>query len=155
MAMTHKQRILAAARKQPVDKLPFGARIDLWYNYHSGHDTLPEKYRGWSIVDILRDQGAGIQLRNVRLWETEYHKVEVVTHSDPPYTTTEYRTPVGTVTEKTAYTPEEGSLSPYKVELRSKVRRITRLLSISWRILRLCLTSLTTIKQNRCWVMME
>ena len=117
MAMTHKQRILAAARKQPVDKLPFGARIDLWYNYHSGHNTLPEKYHGWSIVDILRDQGAGIQLRNVRLWETEYHKVEVVTHSDPPYTTTEYRTPVGTVTEKTAYTPEEGSLSPYKVEL--------------------------------------
>jgi len=32
MAMTEKQRILAAARKQPVDKLPIGARIDVWYN---------------------------------------------------------------------------------------------------------------------------
>jgi len=68
MAMTHKQRILAASRKQPVDKLPFGARIDLWYNYHSGHDTLPEKYHGWSIADILRDQSAGMQLglRSIR-----------------------------------------------------------------------------------------
>ena len=68
MAMTHKQRILAASRKQPVDKLPFGARIDLWYNYHSGHDTLPEKYHGWSIADILRDQSAGMQLGLRSIW---------------------------------------------------------------------------------------
>jgi len=117
MAMTHKQRILAASRKQPVDKLPFGARIDLWYNYRSGHDTLPEKYHGWSIADILRDQGAGIQLRLRSIWKTEYRNVEVVTHSDPPYTTTEYRTPVGTVTMKTVYTPAEGPSGHYEVEL--------------------------------------
>jgi hypothetical protein len=53
MAMTHKQRILAAAWEQPVDELPVGTRIDLWYNYNSAHDTLPEKYRGWSSADIL------------------------------------------------------------------------------------------------------
>jgi len=123
IAMTHKQRILAAAWKQPVDKLPFGARIDLWYNYHSGHDTLPEKYPGWSIIDILRDQGAGIQLRLRNIWKTEYHNVEVVTHSDPPYTTTEYRTPVGTVTMKTVYTPEEGPSGHYEVELPFKSER--------------------------------
>jgi len=115
MAITHKQRILAAAWKQPVDKLPFGARIDLWYNYHSGHDTLPEKYQGWSMVDILRDQGAGIQLRSGST-RTEYHNVEVVTHSDPPYTTTEYRTPVGSVTLKTFHKPEEGPQGHYEVE---------------------------------------
>ena len=117
MAMTHKQRILAAAWRKPVDKLPFGARIDLWYNYHSGHDTLPKKYRGWSIVDILRDQGAGIQLRLRNLWKTEYHNVEVITQNDPPYTTTEYRTPVGTITLKTVLTPEEGPWVAYEVEL--------------------------------------
>ncbi len=117
MVMTHKQRILAAAWKQPVDKLPFGARIDLWYNYHSGHNTLPEKYHEWSIADILRDQGAGIQLRLRNIWRTEYHNVEVVAHNDPPYTTTEYRTPVGTVTMKTIFTPEEGPSGHYEVEL--------------------------------------
>jgi len=44
--MTYKQWVLATARKQPVDKLPFGARIDLWYNYYSANNTLPEKYKG-------------------------------------------------------------------------------------------------------------
>ncbi len=117
MATTHKQRILAAARKQPVDKLPFGARIDLWYNYHSQHDTLPEKYRGWSIVDILRDQGAGMHIQGIPIWEIGYRNVEVVTHEAPPYTTTEYVTPVGTVTCKDFFRPEEGTLGAYGVEL--------------------------------------
>lgn len=115
--MTHRQRILAAARKQPVDKLPFGARIDLWYNYHLGHDTLPEKYRGWSLEDILRDQGAGMQLRLASIWKTEYRNVEVVTHEAPPYTTTEYITPMGSVTLKTIHTPEGGAWVAYEMEL--------------------------------------
>ena len=64
--MSHKARILAAARKQPVDKLPFGARIDVWYNYHCAHDSLPEKYRGCNMVEILRDQGAGAAAKPCR-----------------------------------------------------------------------------------------
>jgi len=117
MAMTHKQRILAAAHKQPVDKLPFGARIDVWYNYHLGHDTLPEKYRGWNIPDILRDLGAGIQLRLRYMWKVEYRDTEVVVSEDPPFKTTEYRTPKGTVSMKTIVTPQEGALSPYQAEV--------------------------------------
>ncbi len=117
MAITQKQRILAAARKQPVDKLPFGARIDVWYNYHSWHDTLPEKYRRWNIPDILRDQGAGIQLLFWLRLKVEYRDTEVVVHEDPPFTTTEYRTPKGIVSGKTMLTPQEGTWAPYEVEL--------------------------------------
>jgi len=108
MAITEKQRILAAVHKQAVDKLPFGARIDVWYNYHAGHDTLPEKYREWNIPDILRDQGAGIELRHGYLWKVEYRDTEVVVYKDPPFTTTEYRTTKGTVSMKTMFTPQEG-----------------------------------------------
>ncbi len=117
MAMTHKERILAAARKQPVDKLPFGARIDVWYNYHSGHGTLPKKYKGCSMPEILRDLGAGVQVRLLRVWKKEYNNVDVVVEEDPPYTTTEFRTPLGAVTLKTMYTPEEGPWIVYEVEL--------------------------------------
>ncbi len=117
MAMTRKQRILAAARKQPVDKLPVGARIDVWYNYHAGHDTLPDRDQGWSIPDILRDLGAGIELYHPRMWKTEYRNTEVVVHEDPPYTTTEYRTPKGTVRKKTMFTPQEGPWVEYELEL--------------------------------------
>ena len=116
MVISHKARILAAARKQRVDKLPFGARIDVWYNYHFGHGTLPEKYRGWNIVEILRDQGAGAQVRHLRIWKVEYDDLEVVTHEDPPYTTKEWRTPVGTVSQKTVFTPEEGPWVVYEVD---------------------------------------
>ncbi len=116
MAMTHKERILAAARKQAVDKLPFGARIDVWYNYHSGHDTLPEKYKGWNIVDIIRDQGAGVQTRHMRIWKIEYDDLDVVIHDEPPYKTTEWRTPLGNVSMKTVFTPQEGPWIVYEVD---------------------------------------
>jgi len=116
LVMSHKARILAAARQQAVDKLPFGARIDVWYNYHYGHGTLPEKYQGWNLVEILRDQGAGAQLRHLRIWKIEYDDLEVVIQEDPPYTTTEWRTPVGTVSQKTVFTPEEGPWIVYEVD---------------------------------------
>ena len=116
MSMTHRQRIVAAARRQPVDRLPFGARIDLWYNYHQGHGTLPSKYRGWSMVDILRDQGAGVQLRHGVTWKREYHDVEVETIKDPPRTITIWHTPKGDVSMQTVFTPEEGPVNPYEVD---------------------------------------
>lgn len=116
MGMSHKGRILAAARKQAVDKLPFGARIDVWYNYHLGHDTLPAKYKGWNIVEILRDQGAGAQLRHLHIWEMEYDNLEVVTKEEPPYKTTEWRTPVGNISMKTVFRPEEGPWIVYEVD---------------------------------------
>ena len=116
MGMTHKQRILAAARGEQADKLPFGARIDVWYNYHSHHGTLPEKYRDWSMHQILRDLGAGTQLRLMRIWNIEYRDVEVVTTEEPPHTTTEFKTPLGSVTLKTVFTPEEGPWIVYEVD---------------------------------------
>ncbi len=116
MVISHRDRILAAARKHRVDKLPFGARIDVWYNYHFGHGTLPEKYRGWSMVEILRDQGAGAQVRHLRIWKVDYDELELVTHEDPPYTTREWQTPVGTVSQKTIFTPEEGPWVVYEVD---------------------------------------
>lgn len=117
MAITHKQRILAAARRQPTDKLPLGARIDLWYNYHLWHGTLPNKYLGCNIPDILRDLGAGVQLRQSSIWKVEYRDTEVVTDKEPPFTTTEYRTPKGTVRMQTMFTPREGARVEYETEL--------------------------------------
>jgi len=116
MEMTQKQRILAAARGEPVDKLPFGARIDVWYNYHSAHDTLPEKYRGWGQVDILRDLGAGAQLRLFSVVKEEYRDMEVVERHEPPYIITEYHTPLGTVAKKEILDKSEGSWVKYEME---------------------------------------
>ena len=116
MAMTQKQRILAAARGEHLDKLPFGARIDVWYNYHSAHNTLPEKYQGWSQTDIIRDQGAGAQYRFFSVVKEEYQDMEVIEKNEPPYIMTEYRTPLGTVSKKEIFDISEGPWIKYEME---------------------------------------
>ncbi len=116
MTMTQKQRILAAARGEKLDKVPFGARIDVWYNYHSAHDSLPDRYRGWSQTDIIRDQGAGAQYRLFSVVREEYRDMEVVEKNDPPYITTEYVTPLGTVSKKEVFDTSEGPWIKYELE---------------------------------------
>jgi len=131
MVMTHKARILAAAGKKPVDKLPFGARIDLWYNYHAAKGTLPGKYKGCTEIDILRDLGAGgmvvlggEQVRTgtnpkaklIILWETTFENVKVISSEEGPVKTVTYVTPKGTVSTKTEFNRTEGYLQGYVVE---------------------------------------
>jgi uroporphyrinogen-III decarboxylase len=116
MEMTQKQRILATARGEHLDKVPFGARIDVWYNYHSAHGTLPAKYQGWSQTDIIRDLGAGAQYRLFSVVREEYRDMEVVEKQDPPYITTEYRTPIGNVAKKEIFDTSEGPWIKYEME---------------------------------------
>jgi hypothetical protein len=129
--MTHKQRILAAVGKQPVDKLPFGARIDLWYNYHRVNGTLPERYRDYTEIEILRDLGAGGMIvlggegirsgksgggRIHTMWDISYENLEVAVTADGPVTTTEYMTPKGRIRTKTEFNLTEGYLQGYAIE---------------------------------------
>ena len=66
MTMTHKQAILAAVKREPVDILPFVPRIDMWYNARSHADTLPAEHKGktrdqisfaegWPLYNVLAD----------------------------------------------------------------------------------------------------
>lgn len=57
--MTHRQRILAALRAEPVDRLPWVPRLDLWYNAHRTCGTLPDEWRDASLLDIVADLGVG------------------------------------------------------------------------------------------------
>ena len=117
MVMTHKQQILAAARGEQLNRLPFGARIDLWYKYHEAHGTLPDKYQGWSQIDVIRDLGAGVQYRLfTSLVREEYQDMEVVEKQDPPYITTEYITPIGSVAKKEILDTSEGTSVKYEME---------------------------------------
>lgn len=116
MTMTHKERILAVANGKTVDKLPFGARIDTWYNYHSAHGTLPDKYKGWSETDIIADQGAGAQKRFFSICKERYHDMEVVMKKDGNWETQEFITPVGTCSIKLLWSTNEGPWLAYEQE---------------------------------------
>ncbi len=57
--MTHRERILAALWRQPVDRLPWVPRLDLWYKANRYCGTLPAEWAGASLLDITRDLGVG------------------------------------------------------------------------------------------------
>jgi len=116
MAMTRKQTLLAACRGEHLERLPYGPRVDLWYNYNSGHDTLPEKYKGWSMMNIMRDLGIAAQYRFYSVVKEEFHDMEVIEKEEPPYVRTEFRTPLGSIHKSMLFTPAEGPWIGYEYE---------------------------------------
>lgn len=57
--MTHRERILAALRGQPVDRLPWVPRLDLWYRANRYCGTLPAQWADATLPQILADLGVG------------------------------------------------------------------------------------------------
>jgi len=99
--MTHRDRALAAMRGEPVDRIPFIARMDLWYGFHHSRGTLPHPYERASLWDIQRDLGIGIF--GFGVWDASFYKlvrhdVEITESIEGEITTTEHRTPHGTLT---------------------------------------------------------
>lgn len=127
--MTHKERMLKAARGEWPDKLPWAPRLDLWYNSNSLYGTLPPEYQGYTLEQIYDalgvahhrivpeflnvrseddniDRGLGLY----RLWgmayRVELQNVERVVKKEGEATVVEYRTPIGSVSCKILYTEE-------------------------------------------------
>ena len=46
VAMTRKDRMLAAIRGEPTDRIPWAPRLDLWYRANRRAGTLPPQYAG-------------------------------------------------------------------------------------------------------------
>lgn len=128
--LTHRQRLLMAARGEMPDMLPYAPRIDLWYNANSLAGTLPKKYSGRSQDEISRAEGWALhkvvpEYLKVRKPEDNLHRaIGVFSLKETPFsykfhpdititatrtgenTHVEYRTPVGTVSTTTVFTEE-------------------------------------------------
>jgi hypothetical protein len=101
--MTHQARALAAMRGQPVDHIPFIARMDMWYSFHRNAGTLPRRYQKASLWDIQRDLGVGIF--GFGAWDVSFYRlvqraVEVSQSTEGGITTTCYETPCGRLTAR-------------------------------------------------------
>jgi len=57
--VTHRERMRAAIRGEPSDRMPWAPRLDLWYNAHKRAGTLPAKYRHASLRQMCDDLGWG------------------------------------------------------------------------------------------------
>jgi hypothetical protein len=128
--MTHKERMLKAAKGEWADRLPWAPRLDLWYNANKRKGTLPAKYPPDVTLDQIADDiGGGYHkivpdFLNVRVQEDTidrglgiYHlpgmpyRVELVgvereVYKEGDATTVIYHTPLGSVSCKYIFTEE-------------------------------------------------
>ena len=97
--MNHRDRALAAMRGQPVDHIPFVARMELWHGFHHSRGTLPAPYEKASLWDIQRDLGIG--LFGFGAWAMPYFRLDFPATEvsvDGGKTITRYQTPYGALT---------------------------------------------------------
>ena len=128
--MTHKERMLKAARGEWADQLPYAPRIDLWHNSNSMRGTLPPPFKQSATLDEIADYiGGGYhkivpEFLNVsssednidrgigvyRLWGMAYRPelvgVEREVKKEGDTTLVTYHTPMGSVSCKILYSEE-------------------------------------------------
>lgn len=55
--MTHKERMMAAVKGLPSDRIPWAPRMDLWYIANRANGTLPKRFQNMNTVEIARELG--------------------------------------------------------------------------------------------------
>ena len=128
--MTHREKILLAARGEMQDVLPYVPRFDLWYNANSWSRTLPEEHKDRSADEIARAEGWALhkvipELLKVQSPEENMHRglglyslkengykiqfsanIDIRVHQEENSKLVEYHTPVGMVSVKEVITEE-------------------------------------------------
>lgn len=127
--MTNRERILAALRGQPVDRLPWVPRLDLWYNANRYCGTLPEQWAGATLPEIIADLGVGrhevipdflntehpdegcdralgIEHCRNQPYRVRFRRTERLVERSGEEIRVIYRTPVGEVSAKLLYTEQ-------------------------------------------------
>ncbi|MBW2308956.1 MAG: hypothetical protein JRG73_18700 [Deltaproteobacteria bacterium] len=115
--MTWKERIMTVFSGQTPDRMPWFPRMHLWHAAHEKMGTLPEQYRGWSLEDILRDLGAGINGHS-KVHSEEYKGVAIRKEQQGDREIYLYETPFGTLRNVWANPPSQArmALRAFQVE---------------------------------------
>lgn len=116
--MTMRERQLAVLDGKPPDVIPWIPRLEIWYTAHRLAGTLPEGYRDLTLRQIQKELGVGAPARTGRVFTTRIAGVDRIERRDGLMCTTEYITPLGTVSETTRRTPDldRAGIQPLVVE---------------------------------------
>ncbi len=127
--MTWRERILRGIRGEPLDRVPWVPRLDLWYQANLRRGTLPERWRGFSLPEILEDLGVGrhevipnfldvehpdevadqaLGLMHVRNqpYRLRFRRTERLVERDGDCYRVTWRTPVGSVSARVLHTEQ-------------------------------------------------
>jgi hypothetical protein len=129
MAMTNRERVLAVLDRKSPDRVPWIARLDLWYHARMAEGNLPARFRGMNVVEVGRALRTGNPARDGKVFTVRYEGLEVRAERAPGVARQRFITPYGEVTfgrilsEKVSGTTDQGlplehpihSVDDYKV----------------------------------------
>jgi hypothetical protein len=104
--MTDRERFLAILARKAPDRVPWLPRLKLWYDANIRAGTMPKRFEGMSLRQLEKAVGCGTPARDGKIFETRHENLDVVVTKKGDDTFTEYRTPVGTLTEQVYISPE-------------------------------------------------
>jgi hypothetical protein len=96
--MTNRERILAVLDRKSPDRVPWIARLDLWYHARMAEGNLPARFHGMNLVDVGRTLRTGNPARDGRIFTTRYEGLEVRAERAPGVARQRFVTPYGEVT---------------------------------------------------------
>lgn len=96
--MTNRERILAVLDGKSPDRIPWIARLQLWYHARLAEGNLPVRFRGMSLPEIARALRTGNPARDGRVFQVRYEGMEVRTEREPDVVRQRFITPFGQVT---------------------------------------------------------
>ena len=129
MAMTNRERVLAVLDRKSPDRIPWIARLDLWYHARMAEGNMPARFHGMSVVEVGRALRTGNPARDGKVFDVRYEGLEVRAERAPGVARQRFLTPHGEVTfgrilsEKVSGTTDQGlplehpihSVDDYKV----------------------------------------
>ena len=96
--MTNRDRLLAILHRKSPDRVPWIARLSLWYNACLTEGSLPARFQGKKLLEIARLLRTGDPARDGRVFRVRYEGLEVRTEYEPGVVRQRFITPVGEVT---------------------------------------------------------
>jgi len=125
-APNHRQRVMAVLKGQPVERIPWVPRLDLWYNARKRAGSLPRHFGGATLRELVDEFGWGYHavipnFKDLRGPEDETHRalgiynlhtmpvrtvlegVRVETARRGDETRVSYTTPVGSLSTTVLY----------------------------------------------------
>lgn len=116
--MDMRELNLAVFRREPVSGVLWQPRIEHWYNINRAEGTLPERYRGMTLLDVFDDLGCSVRAYwafNETLRIEDHEDVVTETCQDGPRSVTTTRTPVGNLVMAASRTATTHAVVKYPV----------------------------------------
>jgi hypothetical protein len=124
MPMTNRERVLAVLDGKGPDRIPWIARLPLWYNARTIEGNMPARFQGKSLLEVSRILRTGNPARDGRIFTIRYEGLEMRTERAPGVLRQRFVTPYGEVTFGRILTSELEGRTDQGLPLEHPLRKV-------------------------------